>query len=125
MQAISEAAAALLAKFTPVQLRVYVGDTLRAMSILSASYTATGGGSEQFTIGCSCSAQATLQIAGAADLEGKTLKVCWAINGEEYPLMVGTVTAETYTGGVSELQMADAMSQKGNEVYAPAEALLA
>lgn len=125
MQVISSAAAALLAKFTPVQLRVYLGDTLQPMSILSASYTASGGGSEQFTIGCSCSAQAALQIAGAADMEGKTLKICWAINEEEYPLMVGTVTAETYTGGVSELQMADAMSQKGAEVYAPAEALLA
>ncbi|MCD8086354.1 MAG: hypothetical protein LUF28_08555, partial [Clostridiales bacterium] len=123
IQAIDTTTRSALDSFDLITLRAYLGDSETTLDaeVVSATYTASVGGGDGFSIGNACSAELVIVLAGVGTTAGnQSLRVTWDAAGTEYPLFTGTVSKATTSGSQTTLTAYDALDSVSNTPYEPA-----
>ncbi|MCC8098464.1 MAG: hypothetical protein LIO78_00115, partial [Clostridiales bacterium] len=122
IQAIDTSTRAALDAFGLITLRVYLGSGEAALDaeVVSATYTASVGGGDGFSIGNACSAELSIILADAGLVAGgQAIRVTWDAAGTEYPLFVGKVSKATVTGNQITITAYDALDSVSATPYQP------
>ncbi len=102
---------------------MYLGSGEGALDaeVVSATYTASVGGGDGFSIGNACSAELSIVLAEAGLVAGgQTIRVTWDAAGTEYPLFVGKVSKATVSGSQTTITAYDALDGVSATPYQPA-----
>ncbi|MCD7919242.1 MAG: hypothetical protein LUG45_04080 [Clostridiales bacterium] len=103
-------------------MRVYLGsdEAPLATEVVSATYTASVGGGDGFSIGNACTAELSVVLADAGVVVGgQAIQVTWDAAGTEYPLFVGKVSKATVNGSQTTITAYDAMDGVSGTPYEP------
>ncbi|MCD8367931.1 MAG: H-type lectin domain-containing protein [Clostridiales bacterium] len=88
--------------------------------VVSATYTASVGGGDGFSIGNACAAELSIVLADAGLVAGgQAVQVTWDAAGTEYPLFVGKVSKATVSGSQTTITAYDAMDSVSGTPYQP------
>ncbi|MCD7857949.1 MAG: hypothetical protein LUG55_09170 [Clostridiales bacterium] len=101
---------------------MYLGSDEGALDaeVVSATYTASVGGGDGFSIGNACSAELSIVLAEAGLVAGgQTIRVAWDAAGTEYPLFVGKVSKATVSGSQTTITAYDALDGVSATPYQP------
>lgn len=103
-------------------LRCYIGGELLEAGIKSALYNASAGSEESFSFGNSCAASVKIVLGEAlAGLTGKALRLTWAVDEAEYPLLTGVIEKASISAGQTTIEAYDSMYRHGGKPFDGAE----
>lgn len=120
MQNVSESVRALLARYAKITLFAYLDGQRLDVGIGACELAAACGNEESFSFGNACATSLNITLAASMPgIEGKKLKITWAVDDTENPLFDGKIEDALIRAGYTFVEAWDAMYYGGSDAFVP------
>lgn len=118
MQNVSDEVRALVDRHAKITLFAYIDGVLVDADVGTAEYSPSCGNTQEFSFGNACAASIRLTLAAALpNIKSHSIRVTWAVDGTEYPLLSGKVEKATVSAGRTTVEAWDEIYYGGSRMF--------